>query len=252
MVNLIRNLEITLQNMKDAYTSREEVPFWPTKLLTPTFMAVAILTTIPPPGPTRAIVGMTAFTSLWLYVLTHWMAGPAFFMDAIFMISITVRWMLMCLTGAPEIDYYQNSKTATKLDTMRLDTSEQGFGRDFPITTAGRILLNRYISDMVRKYAFCAFWPAQQASAATIDFGSLPMLHQHLLVAAQLIRDGLMLDSEYRKASLLCVGLYLSTPDRWPGLFGSPADLYTVRNFWGESLASDLPAHVHKIWRGGG
>lgn len=47
-------------------------------------------------------------------------------MDAIFMISITVRWMLMCLTGAPEIDYYQNSKTATKLDTMRLDTSEQG------------------------------------------------------------------------------------------------------------------------------
>lgn len=127
-----------------------------------------------------------------------------------------------------------------------------GFGRDFPITTAGRILLNRYISDMVRKYAFCAFWPAQQASAATIDFGSLPMLHQHLLVAAQLIRDDLMLDSEYRKASLLCVGLYLSTPDRWPGLFGSPADLYTVRNFWGESLASDLPAHVHKIWRGGG
>ncbi|KAH2125344.1 hypothetical protein KXW75_004482 [Aspergillus fumigatus] len=262
MVNLIRNLEITLQNMKDAYTSREEVPFWATKLLTPTFMAVAILTTIPPPGPTRVIVGMTAFTSLWLYVLTHWMAGPAFFMDAIFMISITVRWMLMCLTGAPEIDYYQNSKTATKLDTMRLDTSEQasqtrrganptsvvymasyfplqlliGFGRDFPITTAGRILLNRYISDMVRKYAFCAFWPAQQASAATIDFGSLPMLHQHLLVAAQLIRDGLMLDSEYRKASLLCVGLYLSTPDRWPGLFGSPADLS------GEVVASALGA----------
>ncbi|KAJ8166455.1 hypothetical protein LV165_000273 [Aspergillus fumigatus] len=248
--------------MKDAYTSREEVPFWATKLLTPTFMAVAILTTIPPPGPTRVIVGMTAFTSLWLYVLTHWMAGPAFFMDAIFMISITVRWMLMCLTGAPEIDYYQNSKTATKLDTMRLDTSEQasqtrrganptsvvymasyfplqlliGFGRDFPITTAGRILLNRYISDMVRKYAFCAFWPAQQASAATIDFGSLPMLHQHLLVAAQLIRDGLMLDSEYRKASLLCVGLYLSTPDRWPGLFGSPADLS------GEVVASALGA----------
>ncbi|KAF4259294.1 hypothetical protein CNMCM8812_002137 [Aspergillus fumigatus] len=248
--------------MKDAYTSREEVPFWATKLLTPAFMAVAILTTIPPPGPTRVIVGMTAFTSLWLYVLTHWMAGPAFFMDAIFMISITVRWMLMCLTGAPEIDYYQNSKTATKLDTMRLDTSEQasqtrrganptsvvymasyfplqlliGFGRDFPITTAGRILLNRYISDMVRKYAFCAFWPAQQASAATIDFGSLPMLHQHLLVAAQLIRDGLMLDSEYRKASLLCVGLYLSTPDRWPGLFGSPADLS------GEVVASALGA----------
>ena len=42
-----------------------------------------------------------------------------------------------------------------------------------------------------------------------------------------------MLDTEYRKASLLFVGLFLSTPDRWPSLFGNPADLYTVRNFWG-------------------
>ncbi|KAG2012602.1 hypothetical protein GB937_006951 [Aspergillus fischeri] len=269
--NLIRNLEITLQNMQNAYSSRDEMPFWATKLLTPTFMAVAIFTTIPPPGPTRVIVGMTTFTSLWLYVLTHWVAGPSFFMDAIFMVSITVRWMLMFLTGTPEIDYYQNSKTATKLDSVSGDSGilrcskfpnkvkwsvelwscwrgqgwnfadqhlkrgeEQTQSRwDFLIANAARILLNRYISDIVRKYAFCAFWPAQQTNAASVDFRSLPMLHQHLLVAAQLIRDGLMLDSEYRKTSLLFVGLYLSTPDRWPGLFGSPADLYTIRNFWG-------------------
>ncbi|BDD59928.1 hypothetical protein MPDQ_000743 [Monascus purpureus] len=258
----------TLLNLEDAYSSREEMPFWATKLLTPTFMAVAILTTIPSPGPMRVTVGMTAFTSLWLYVLTHWVSGPAFFMDAIFMISITVRWMLMFLTGTPEIDYYQNSKTATKLGSTSADGgtlhgsaflnkvkwsvelwscwrgqgwnfadqhlrrgAEQTQSRwEFLVANAGRILLNQYISDVVRKYAFCAFWPAKVAS---VDFRALPILHQHLLVGAQLVRDSLMLDSEYRKASLLFVGLYLSTPDRWPGLFGSPADLFTVRNFWG-------------------
>jgi hypothetical protein len=287
--NLIRNLEITLLNLEDAYSSREEMPFWATKLLTPTFMAVAILTTIPSPGPIRVIIGMTAFTSLWLYVLTHWVSGPAFFMDAIFMISITVRWILMFLTGTPEMDYCQTSKTATKHGSTSADggilhgsaflnkvkwsvelwscwrgqgwnfadqhlrrgaeqTQSQWYvcflsvfkvqplielGRNFLISNAGRILLNQYLSDVVRKYAFCAFWPAHHANVASVDFHALPILHRHLLVGAQLVRDSLMLDSEYRKASLLFVGLCLSTPDRWPGLFGSPVDLFTVRNFWG-------------------
>ncbi|KAL5366204.1 membrane bound O-acyl transferase family-domain-containing protein [Aspergillus floccosus] len=261
----------TLLNLEDAYSSREEMPFWATKLLTPTFMAVAIITTIPSPGPLRVIVGMTAFTSLWLYVLTHWVSSPAFFMDAIFMISITVRWMLMFLTGTPEIDYYQNGKSATKLGNTSADGgilhgSEflkkfkwsvelwscwrgQGWNfadqhlrrgaeqtqsrRDFLTANAGRILLNRYISDVVRKYAFCTFWPSPHTNVASVDFRALPILHRHLIVGTQLVRDSLMLDSEYRKASLLFVGLYLSTPDRWPGLFGSPVDLFTVRNFWG-------------------
>ncbi|GIJ85967.1 hypothetical protein Asppvi_004838 [Aspergillus pseudoviridinutans] len=269
--NLICNLESTLMKVQDAYSSREAMPFWATRLLTPTFMAVAVLTTIPSPGPARVTVGMTVFTTLWLYVLTHWVADPSFFMDAIFMISITARWMLMFLTGTPEMDYYQTSKTATKLDSASADGGipggsillnkvkwsvelwscwrGQGWNyadqhlkrgaeqtqsrRDFLITNAGRILLNRYISDMVRKYAFCAFWPAHHANVASVDFRSLPMLHRHLLVGAQLVRDSLMLDSEYRKASLLFVSLCLSTPDRWPGLFGSLADLYSVRNFWG-------------------
>jgi hypothetical protein len=64
---------------------------------------------------------MTAFTTLWLYMLTQWVAGLSSFMDAIFMISITVRWMLMFLPGTPEFDYYQTSKTATKLDSASGD-----------------------------------------------------------------------------------------------------------------------------------
>jgi hypothetical protein len=112
---VIQSLASNLQAMQNAYSAREEMPVWATKLLTPTFMAVAVLTTLPPPGPLRVIVGLTAFTSLWLHVLTHWVSGPAFFMDAIFMISITVRWLLMFVAGTPEIDYHQTTQSGTTI-----------------------------------------------------------------------------------------------------------------------------------------
>lgn len=283
---VIQNLTGNLLAVSNAHSEREQMPLWATKLLTPTFMAVAILTTLLPPGPTRVTLASTAFTGLWLHVLTHWVTGPAFFMDAIFMISITVRWLLQSLAGTPEVDCHQTSKSGTILvknnrkDVTVLDrfynkvkwTVElwscwrgQGWNfvdqhlpqgaeqtqsrwylnsqkryaktntnilcsREFLTSNAGRILLNQYISDLVRKHAFCALWPAVEGA---VDFGSLPLLDKHGLVALQLIRDSLMLDSEYRKASMLFVGLHLSTPDRWPSLFGSVRDLYTVRNFWG-------------------
>lgn len=94
-------------------------------------------------------------------------------------------------------------------------------------------MLNQHISELVRRHAFCAVWPVVDGSASPINFNSLPMLHRHLLVGIQLARDGLMLDAEYRKLCLIIVGSFLSTPDRWPSLFGNPMDLYTVRHFWG-------------------
>ncbi|KAL4914819.1 membrane bound O-acyl transferase family-domain-containing protein [Aspergillus aurantiobrunneus] len=246
---------------------REEMPIWATKLLTPAFMAVAILTTLLPPGPIRVVVGITAFTSLWLHVLTHWVAGPAFFMDAIFMISITVRWLLLFVAGMPEIDCHQTSKSGTRLipnDTKNATFFDRFYNKakwsvelwscwrgqgwnfvdqhlprgvehtqsrwEFLASNAGRVLLNQHVSDLVRRHAFCALWPAVEGH---VDFGSLPLLSRHGLVALQLIRDALMLDAEYRKASIVFVGLHLSTPDRWPSLFGNLQDLYTVRNFWG-------------------
>ncbi|KAL4882129.1 membrane bound O-acyl transferase family-domain-containing protein [Aspergillus karnatakaensis] len=264
---VVQHLGSNLQAMQNAYSAREQMPAWAAKLLTPTFMAVAVVTTLPPPGPVRVIVGLTAFTSLWLHVLTHWVSGPAFFMDAIFMISITVRWLLLFLAGTPEIDYHQTTQSATKLaptgtrkanvfhraltkvrwsvelwscwrgqgwnfvDEHLPQGAEQTQSRwEFLVSQAGRVLLNQYISNLVRSYAFCALWPKGEGH---IDFNSIPLLHRHGLVALQLIRDSLMLDAEYRKASILVVGLHLSTPDRWPGLFGNVRDLYTVRNFWG-------------------
>ncbi|BCS27914.1 putative toxin biosynthesis protein (GliH) [Aspergillus puulaauensis] len=264
---VIQNLTGNLMAVSNAHSEREQMPLWATKLLTPTFMAVAILATLLPPGPTRVTLASTAFTGLWLHVLTHWVTGPAFFMDTIFMISITVRWLLLSLAGTPEVDCHQTSNSGTILvknnrkDVTALDRfynkakwtvelwscwrgqgwnfvdqhlpqgAEQTQSRwEFLTSNAGRILLNQYISDLVRKYAFCALWPAVEGA---VDFGSLPLLDKHGLVALQLIRDSLMLDSEYRKASMLFVGLHFSTPDRWPSLFGSVRDLYTVRNFWG-------------------
>ncbi|KAI9367729.1 membrane bound O-acyl transferase family-domain-containing protein [Aspergillus egyptiacus] len=260
---LIGTLRRNVLALEKSYLTREAMPIWATKLLTPSFMAVAILTTLPPPGPTRVVVGLTAFTSLWLYVLTHWVAGPAFFMDSIFMISITVRWLLLFVAGTPEEDLHQTSEKGTRLtskdakrgtpfftklkwsvelwscwrgqgwnfvDQHLPKGAEQTQSRwDFLLSNAGRILLNQYISDLIRQHAFCALWPTTGA----VDFRSLPLPTRHALVALQLLRDSLFLDTEYRKASLLFVGTHLSSPARWPGIFGHAADLYTVRNFWG-------------------
>lgn len=115
VVRSFRGLGSILLDLQGANSPREPIPSWAANLIVPTFAAVAVLTMLPPPGPTRVIVGLTTFTSLWLYALTHWVAGPAFFMNAIFMISITTRWMPIILWGTPEIDCYQTSQTSTKL-----------------------------------------------------------------------------------------------------------------------------------------
>lgn len=41
-----------------------------------------------------------------------------------------------------------------------------------------------------------------------------------------------VLDVYYRMASVVAISLGLSTPEIWPPLFGSVADMYTLRGFW--------------------
>lgn len=43
----------------------------------------------------------------------------------------------------------------------------------------------------------------------------------------------LILDYQYRFRSILCVGLGLDSPANCPPAFGSMADAYTIRNYWG-------------------
>ncbi|KAJ5559702.1 hypothetical protein N7513_002101 [Penicillium frequentans] len=41
------------------------------------------------------------------------------------------------------------------------------------------------------------------------------------------------IDSRYRIASILLVGLGINSPQDWPPLFGRMSDAYTLRNYWG-------------------
>lgn len=41
-----------------------------------------------------------------------------------------------------------------------------------------------------------------------------------------------VLDVYYRMTSVVAISLGLSTPEIWPPLFGSVADMYTIRGFW--------------------
>ncbi|GME23005.1 uncharacterized protein IFM58399_06537 [Neofusicoccum parvum] len=104
-----------LLRLQDIAAQRTPMPPLAAKLATPAFLTVGILSTLPPPGPTRVIIGLTAFTTLWGYALTHWTAGAYFFLDAILIISITFRWALMVFAGTPEKDYRQVRETATVL-----------------------------------------------------------------------------------------------------------------------------------------
>jgi hypothetical protein len=43
----------------------------------------------------------------------------------------------------------------------------------------------------------------------------------------------LIIDSRYRVISIIAVGLGLDSPRNWPPAFGTMADVYTIRKFWG-------------------
>ncbi|KAJ5642057.1 hypothetical protein N7490_006057 [Penicillium lividum] len=61
------------------------------------------------------------------------------------------------------------------------------------------------------------------------------------------------IDSRYRFASIVVVGLGLRSPQDWPPLFGRMADSYTLRKFWGtfwhQSLRQPLTAISSLITR---
>ncbi|KAH7042820.1 membrane bound O-acyl transferase family-domain-containing protein [Macrophomina phaseolina] len=253
-----------LERLRDLHAQRAPMPPLVAKLATPAVLILGIVSTLPPPGPTRVMFGLTAFTMLWGYALTHWEAGAYFFLDAILIISITFRWALMVLFGTPEEDYRQIHDTATKITgsgplhkrifhklkwSVELWACWRGIGWNFEdrhqrkgpeqsqtrlkflITNLCWIGANTLISQLILSHVFCRFWP--EAVSGKPDLWSFPQLNRHVLVLCQLIRDWLMLDTEYRKVALICVALQLSSTSRWPPLFGNPADLYNVRNFWG-------------------
>ncbi|CAA7263535.1 unnamed protein product [Cyclocybe aegerita] len=57
------------------------------------------------------------------------------------------------------------------------------------------------------------------------------------------IMVSLGLSIQYTYLSIVWVALGLSKPKDWPRLFGSPADMYTIRRFWGVGW--------HQMFRGG-
>ncbi|KAJ5087450.1 hypothetical protein N7456_011066 [Penicillium angulare] len=55
-----------------------------------------------------------------------------------------------------------------------------------------------------------------------------------LSLMAGFISTRILIDAHYRFSSLVFVGLGLDVPDNWPPLFGTMADAYTLRNYWGK------------------
>lgn len=92
---------------------RTELSPWAAQLFLPAFLYVGIVSTVPPPGPMRVVFGLTAFTTLWWYSITHWVADPTFLVGPIMAIPITLRWAFMVVWGTPEEDYFHLQDRAT-------------------------------------------------------------------------------------------------------------------------------------------
>ncbi|KAH9209069.1 membrane bound O-acyl transferase family-domain-containing protein [Leptodontidium sp. 2 PMI_412] len=127
----------------------------------------------------------------------------------------------------------------------------------FLLAAACRATLNVLGMACLMKFVFCLCWPR---AADDVVFLSLPMLQRHLTACILLVYTWLELDSTYQVASIMAVSLGLTPPDQWPPLFGRPADMYSVRNFWGRcwhqvfrdvfSRSSDLVVDILGIKKG--
>lgn len=83
---------------------------------------------------------------------------------------------------------------------------------------------------MLTRHAFCPLYPANNTVEA---FLSLPLWQQNYISAMQIFLGSLNLDSTYRVFTIFAVGMGLSAPEYNAPFFGSLADAYSVRQFWG-------------------
>lgn len=88
-----------------------DVPSWVVQLFLPAFLCVGILSLLPRPGPTRVMIGLTAFSTMWWYAASRWAGDGSFMMGPMFAFPITLRWAFMVLRGTPELDCVQLQTT---------------------------------------------------------------------------------------------------------------------------------------------
>lgn len=85
---------------------------------------------------------------------------------------------------------------------------------------------------MIIDYVFCRYYPSSNTVEA---FTSLSLIHRLWISVIHLALGWLFLANANRIIAIVAVATLLSPPENCPPSFGSLAECYTVRNFWGKA-----------------
>lgn len=93
------------------------------------------------------------------------------------------------------------------------------------------VAANLAAAQLITRFSFCPLYPSSNTVQA---FLLAPLWQQYAISATQLVLSTRFLDSTYRIFAIIAVSLGLSAPESNPPCFGSLADAYSVRQFWGK------------------
>lgn len=103
----------------------------------------------------------------------------------------------------------------------------------FVLTNLVHIAVNLAAAQLLTRFFFCPLYPSHANTAPA--FLALPLWRQHAISTAQLALSTRFLDTTYRVFATCAVLLGLSPPAANPACFGSLADAWSVRTFWGRT-----------------
>lgn len=99
-------------------------------------------------------------------------------------------------------------------------------------TQVGAAMANFAAQKVIIDYVFCRYYPSNNTVEAFI---SLPLIHRLWISVIHLALGWLFLANASRLIAIIAVATRLSVPENCPPSFGSLAECYTVRNFWGKA-----------------
>ncbi|KAL6820003.1 membrane bound O-acyl transferase family domain-containing protein [Trichoderma camerunense] len=245
-----------------AATSKTPIPLLVELLWIPGFLAIAIFLQMPQPGPARVALGLGIFTTVWSYALTHWVAQPSFLFSPMFGFAVTVRWVYMVVLDTAEVGFFRGTSYDKEESPLKLGLwkklkwsadlwfSWRGVGWNWEVSNiprpvgqiasrgrwlaiqAGAAIVNFATQKVIIDHVFCRYYPSSNTVEA---FTSLSLIHRLWISVIHLALGWLFLANANRIIAIVAVATRLSPPENCPPSFGSLAECYTVRNFWGKA-----------------
>lgn len=128
-------------------------------------------------------------------------------------------------------DSWVRSGIPPKIDKLATNLPFDRLRRWLAVQTIAAVV-NFAAQKIVIDYVFCHYYPSSNTVAAFTD---LSLIERLWICVVQMSLGWLFLSNANRIVAIIAVAAYLSTPENCPPSYGSLADCYSVRNFWGKA-----------------